>query len=75
MNETALQSKIVKFYDYLSRERLYYLQLWEETEDAGMKIYYGEKASTYTSIKLYMLKSFGSVINSQKYEERRKHGL
>ena len=75
MNETALQKAIVKFYDYLSRERLYYLQLWEETEDAGMKIYYGEKASTYTSIKLYMVKVFKDLISARTHEENRKHGL
>jgi len=75
MNETTLQGKVVNLYDYLSRERLYYLQLWEETEDAGMKIYYGEKASTYTSIKLYMVKVFKDLISARTHEERRKHGL
>ena len=66
MNETALQSKIVKFYDYLSRERLYYLHLWESTQDVEMKTYYGEKTSTYTSIKLYLEKYFKDLISIQK---------
>ena len=62
MNETEVRKAIVGFYDYLSRERLYYLQLWEKTDDPGMKIYYGEKASTYTSIKLYMEKYMKGLI-------------
>ena len=66
MNPTTLLGKVVNLYDYLSRERLYYLQLWEETEDAGMKIYYGEKASTYTSIKLYMEKYFKGLVSAEK---------
>ena len=70
-----LQRQIVKFYDYLSRERLFYLQAWRETEDAGMKIYYGEKASTYTSIKLYMTKYFKGLFDIQQNEEKQKHGL
>jgi len=66
MNETALQKAIVKFYDYLSRERLYYLHLWESTQDVEMKTYYGEKTSTYTSIKLYLEKYFKDLISIQK---------
>ena len=75
MNETEVRKAIVGFYDYLSRERMYYLQLWEKTEDAGMKMYYGEKASTYTSIKLYMVKYLKDLISDQPFKETIKHGL
>jgi len=75
MRETEAQKAIVKLYDWISSERQSHFNLWEKTEDPGMKMYYGEKTSTYTSIKLYMLKYMSSVIYPQKNEEKRKHGL
>ena len=66
MTETQVRKSVVGFYDYLSRERLLYLQMWEDTEDHEMKVYYGEKASTYTSIKLYMEKYLDSLIIPKK---------
>jgi len=66
MNEKQVRKAIVKFYDMICSERRYFLDLWEKTEDKDMKTYYGEKASTYTSIKLYMEKYMGSLISFQK---------
>ena len=75
MNETEIDEAIVRFYDWVSSDRLHYLHLWESTKDAEMKTYYGEKTSTYTSIKLYLEKYFKGLINIQKNEEKTKHGL
>jgi len=75
MNETQLRRRIVKFYDWLSSDRQYYLDLWKATQDVDMQSYYGEKASTYTSIKLYLDKYFSGVISYEKSKENRKHGL
>ena len=66
MSETALQKGIVKLYDWISSERREYLDMWKYTEDPDMKTYYGEKASTYTSFKLYMEKYFKGLITIQK---------
>ena len=71
MNETEVRKAVVGFYDYLSRERLLYLKMWEDTEDREMKVYYGEKASTYTSIKLYMEKYFADFIRGIKVMEKK----
>jgi len=75
MNEKQVRKAVVGFYDYLSRERLLYLQMWEDTEDHEMKVYYGEKASTYTSIKLYIEKYFKGLISSQRIQETKINGL
>ena len=75
MNDTQLRRRIVKFYDWISSERHSYLYMWEHTKDVDMKTYYGEKASTYTSIKLYFDKYFSGVISYEESKENRKHGL
>ena len=75
MTETEVRQAVVGFYDYLSRERVLYLKMWEDTEDLEMKVYYGEKASTYTSIKLYMEKYFSGLISEQRPKERTRNGL
>jgi len=75
MNETQLRRRIVKFYDWISSERRSYLYMWEHTEDVDMKTYYGEKASTYTSIKLYLEKYFVGLIGSQRIQETKINGL
>ena len=66
MNEKPRCEAIVKLYDWISSERREYLDMWRYTEDEDMKTYYGEKASTYTSIKLYMEKYFKDLISIQK---------
>jgi len=66
MTETEARKAIVKLYDWISRERQYYFDLWELTVDDYMKAYYGEKTSTYTSIKLYMKKYMSSLISAEK---------
>jgi len=66
MSEERMRKCIVTFYDWLSKERRHYLDLWESTEDFGMKVYYGEKASTYTTIKLYLEKYWVDLIPIQK---------
>jgi len=75
MTETEVRWKIVRLYDWISSERRFYLTQWEITEDEGMKTYYGEKASTYTSIKLYMEKYFKGLISSQRIQETKINGL
>jgi len=75
MTETQVRKSVVGFYGYLSRERLDYLALWRKTDDPGMKIYYGEKASTYTSIKLYMEKYFKGLISAEIIQETKINGL
>jgi len=66
MNEPEILKAIVKFYDWISREKDYHFKLWETTQDLSMKMYYGEKTSTYTTIKLYMEKYMGSFICFEK---------
>ena len=61
--------RIVVLYDWIAKEKAFYQARWEETEDQGMKTYYGEKASTYTSIKLYMEKYLSDVINRKESKE------
>ena len=75
MSETEARRKIVKLYDWIRRERRYYFDLWETTIDDYMKAYYGEKTSTYTTIKLYMEKYMGDLIMDEKLQEKKKHGL
>ena len=66
MTETQARKGYRKLYDWISSERREYLDMWRYTEDEDMKTYYGEKASTYTSIKLYMEKYFKDLISIQK---------
>jgi len=66
MNETEAKKAIVELYNWISSERRQYLDMWESTEDEYMKTYYGEKTSTYTSIKLYMEKYMNNLISIPK---------
>ena len=61
--------RIVVLYDWIAKEKAFYQHRWEETDDEGLKTYYGEKASTYTSIKLYMEKYLSDVINRKESKE------
>ena len=70
MNEKQMCEAIVRLYDWICSERHHYLDMWETTEDEGMKTYYGEKTSTYTSIKLYLSKYLGGVISAGKRQEK-----
>jgi len=70
MTEIELRRRIVRLYDWICSERIYYLDMWEHTKDIEMNTYYGEKTSTYTSIKLYMLKYMGSVVSAGKRQEK-----
>ena len=62
MTEEQVRQAVIRLYDWIRREHGYYLDMWEHTEDEYMKTYYGEKTSTYTSIKLYMEKYMKGLI-------------
>jgi len=75
VKETDLRKAIVALYDWAEVERLRYIELWDATVDAEQKVYYGEKASTYTSVKMYMRKFFSNLIDFEQTPEERAYGL